>query len=72
MLGNAKSGDVANIYTETDEAWLDPVDDLVWMDDGKAFTWVSEKTGWRHIYVVSRDGLSVRPVTQGAYDVISI
>jgi dipeptidyl-peptidase 4 len=72
MLGNAKSGEVKKIHTETEEAWLDPVDDLVWMDDGKAFTWVSEKTGWRHIYVVSRDGLSVRPVTQGTWDVISI
>lgn len=72
MLGNAGTGQVNNIYTEKDEAWLDVVDDLVWLNDGKEFTWVSESTGWRHIYVISRDGKTVRPVTHGDFDVISI
>lgn len=72
MLGNTETGEVKNIYTEKDEAWLDVVDDLVWLNDGKEFTWVSEKTGWRHIYVISRDGASVRPITKGEFDVISI
>ena len=27
-----------------------------WVKDGKAFLWVSEKDGWRHIYLISRDG----------------
>ncbi|MCB2207126.1 MAG: S9 family peptidase [Bacteroidetes bacterium] len=72
MLGNAKTGEVTNIYTETDDAWLDVIDDLVWMDDGESFTWVSEQTGWRHIYVISRDGKTVQSVTKGDFDVISI
>lgn len=72
MLGNAKTGEVRNIYTEKDEAWLDVVDDLVWLENGDHFTWVSEQTGWRHIYVISRDGSSVVPVTNGEYDVISV
>ncbi|PLW98428.1 MAG: S9 family peptidase [Marinilabiliales bacterium] len=72
MLGDAQTGEVKNIYTEKDDAWLDVIDDLVWMDDGTSFTWVSEQTGWRHIYVISRDGKSVQPVTKGDFDVISI
>ncbi len=72
MLGNAKTGEVSNIYTEKDDAWLDVIDDLVWMDDGQSFTWVSEQSGWRHIYVISRDGKTVSPVTKGDFDVISI
>jgi dipeptidyl-peptidase-4 len=72
MLGNAKTGEATNIYTEKDDAWLDVIDDLVWLDDGQSFTWVSEQTGWRHIYVISRDGKSVQPVTKGDFDVISI
>lgn len=72
MLGDAKTGEVTNIYTEKDNAWLDVIDDLVWMDDGKSFTWVSEQTGWRHIYVISRDGQLITPVTKGDFDVISI
>ena len=45
--------------------WVDVVDDLVWLDGGKSFTWVSERDGWKHVYVVSRDGKSVRLVTKG-------
>jgi dipeptidyl-peptidase-4 len=72
MLGNAATGDVRNIYTETDNAWVDVVDDMVWTKKGEEFTWVSEKTGWRHVYLVKRDGIKVQPVTQGSFDVISI
>jgi len=72
MMGNAQTGEVKNIYTEKDEAWLDMVNDLVWQKDGKKFTWISEKTGWRHIYLISRDGQKIWPVTHGNFDVISI
>lgn len=71
-LGNALTGKVKTIYTEKDEAWLDVVDDMVWVNDGEEFTWLSEKTGWRHIYAVSRNGRRIRPVTEGNFDVMSV
>ncbi|MHC1704881.1 MAG: S9 family peptidase [Tenuifilaceae bacterium] len=72
FLANATTGDLNNILTETDEAWLDPIDDLKWLDSGKSFTWVSERTGWKHIYIVSRDGKVIKPVTSGNFDVVEI
>lgn len=72
FLANATTGDLTNILTETDAAWLDPIDDLKWLDSGKSFTWVSERTGWKHIYIVSRDGKVIKPVTSGNFDVIEI
>lgn len=72
LLGDATTGQVRPILTETDSAWVDVVDDMVWMEDGKAFTWVSERDGWNHIYLVSRDGTSVRLLTPGAYDVLGV
>ncbi len=71
-LGNALTGRVKTIHTEKDDAWLDVVDDMLWLNNGKEFTWISEKTGWRHVYVISRNGRQVRPVTEGAFDVISV
>ena len=56
------------MLTERDSAWVDVVDDLRWIDGGKRFTWISERDGWRHLYVVSRDGSSARLVTPGAFD----
>lgn len=72
ILGDASSGEVKTILEETDDAWLDVNDNLKWMNNGKSFTWISERTGWRHIYLVSRDGGSVNPVSSGDYDVISV
>ena len=72
MLGDARTGRVRTVLTERDTTWTDVVDDVVWLQDGKSFTWISERSGWRHAYVVSRDGKSVRPVTRGEFDVISV
>ncbi|HEY3011916.1 MAG TPA: S9 family peptidase [Gemmatimonadales bacterium] len=68
MLGDARTGRVHTILTERDSAWVDVGDDLRWIDGGKSFTWVSERDGWRHLYVVSRDGAKTRLVTKGAFD----
>ncbi|MDZ7291450.1 MAG: S9 family peptidase [candidate division KSB1 bacterium] len=72
MLGNARTGAVRTILTEKDSAWVDVVDDLHWLDNGKLFTWISERDGWRHIYIFSRSGEQVRLLTPGAYDVENI
>jgi dipeptidyl-peptidase-4 len=72
VFGDAKTGEVHTIYTESDEAWVNVVDDFHWIEGGKYFTWISEKSGWRHIYLVSRDGKDVRQITSGDFDVISV
>lgn len=73
MLGDARTGKVRVILVEGDAAWVDIHDnDLHWLDDGKSFTWISERDGWRHVYVVSRDGSSVRRITSGNYDVVQL
>jgi dipeptidyl-peptidase-4 len=68
MLGDARTGRVRTVLTERDSAWVDVVDDLRWVDGGKRFTWISERDGWRHLYVVARDGSKSRLVTPGAFD----
>ena len=68
MLGDASTGRVRSILVERDSAWIDVVNDLGWVDGGKSFTWISERDGWRHLYVVSRDGRKMRLATKGAFD----
>jgi dipeptidyl-peptidase 4 len=68
MLGDAATGQVRTVLTERDSAWVDVVDDLRWVDGGRSFTWVSERDGWRHLYLVSRDGKKQRLITKGAFD----
>lgn len=67
-LGNATP---ENIFTDTDAAWLDTNDNVQWLNKNRYFTWESERSGWRHLYRVSRDGKEVLPVTKGDFDYIS-
>jgi dipeptidyl-peptidase-4 len=68
MLGDARTGAVRDVLTERDSTWVDVVNDVRWLDAGRRFTWVSERDGWRRLYSVSRDGSSIRPLTNGAFD----
>lgn len=70
MLANAQTGAVKTILTEQDAAWIDVVDELHWVNDGKQFVWPSERDGWRHLYLASRDGSKCEQITSGAFDVI--
>lgn len=80
MLLQPSTGGVTTILNETDDAWIDVKsywDDgnimgWDWLEHNKAFVWVSEKDGWRHLYRVSADGKAERLLTPGNYDVINI
>ena len=43
---------------------------LNWIQGGKAFIVVSEKDGWRHAFLHSRDGKELSLLTPGKYDII--
>lgn len=72
VLADAATGEITSVFTDRDDAWLDVVDDWVWLDGGKRFLWVSEREGWRQVYAVPRDGSRSTNVTFGDYDVVSI
>ena len=72
LLANAADGSVQHIFTDTDDAWVDANEDLKWLEDGKYFTWLSERDGWRHLYRISRDGKDVQLVTPGDFDIIKV
>ncbi|MEE4161406.1 MAG: S9 family peptidase [Woeseiaceae bacterium] len=72
LLANAADGSVQHIFTDSDDAWIDVNTDVKWLEDGRYFTWLSERDGWRHLYRVSRDGKDVRLVTPGDFDIIKV
>jgi dipeptidyl-peptidase 4 len=72
LLAEVKTGAVRTVFQDHDRAWVDVVDDLKWLHDGKDFLWLSEQDGWGHVYLIARDGKQVRLVTAGAFDVIDL
>jgi dipeptidyl-peptidase-4 len=71
-MADVATGAVRTILTEQDSAWVNVVDDLTWLNDGRNFLWLSERDGWNHAYLVSRDGRSLRLLTPGNYDIAGI
>lgn len=72
MLADAATGEAQTILHERDDAWVDVRDDFHWLEGGEAFTWVSERDGWRRAYRVSRDGERVTPLTPPEADVLAV
>ena len=75
LIINHRTGAIVKAYTESDPAWVDAASEdnggLEWIGKGKSFVLLSEKDGWRHAYVVSRDGSSMTPLTKGNSDIIA-
>ena len=52
LVGDVRTGSVSRIFRDESKAWVDAMDDIKWIDDGRAFLSVSERDGWRHVYRV--------------------
>jgi dipeptidyl-peptidase 4 len=72
LLADASSGQVRQVFRDQDAAWVDVMDEIQWVHKDQDFLWLSERDGWRHAYLVSRDGKRAQLVTTGAYDVAEI
>jgi len=58
--------------TERDEAWVDVDDEWKWLADGQRFAWISDRDGWRHVYLASCGGQDVKLATPGEFDVTEL
>ncbi len=56
-----------NLLTETSDTWINLHEDLYFLNDEKHFIWVSERDGYKHIYLYQMDGKLVRQLTQGEW-----
>ena len=74
LLADVRTGAIRRIFHESDPAWVvasyGTNAGLTWIRDGQAFIVLSEKDGWRHAYVYSRDGQELALLTPGPYDII--
>ena len=65
------TGKVKFIMKETDPCWVNISDDLHFIKDGKEFFWVSERSGYAHIYKFSNEGKLINQVTKGDWAVVA-
>jgi len=79
FLANASTGTAHPFYKEQSDTWVDiksrwhEDNPIGWdfIEQGKAFLWVTEKDGWRHIYRVDMEGHE-KLITKGDYDILDL
>lgn len=64
------SGEGRQLFRETTGAWVDAHDTPPprWLKDG-SFLWLSERTGYKHLFHYRADGTLVRQVSDGPWEV---
>jgi dipeptidyl-peptidase-4 len=69
-IADVKSGAARTLLRETSRTFIDPgnTDPPAYMKDG-TFLWLSERSGWKHLYHYRSDGSLLRQVTSGKWEV---
>ncbi|HEX9564643.1 MAG TPA: DPP IV N-terminal domain-containing protein, partial [Gemmatimonadaceae bacterium] len=79
-VATAATGAVRTLFVDRDSAWIDIYDDhtgwgpgpsLHWLPNKSAFMHLTERDGWRHAWLVDRNG-TMRLITKGAYDAMRV
>ena len=66
------NGQTTNLLHETSKAWVEVTNDNPrWLKDG-SFLWLSDRTGFKHVYHFAPDGKLLQQVTDGRWDVRSV
>ncbi len=74
LAANPQTGTTRIILTETQKTFLEniPTKRFTWLPDGKRFLWLSDRDGWRHLYLYDVDGTLLRQLTTGAFPVVEV
>ncbi|NBC19250.1 MAG: S9 family peptidase, partial [Bacteroidetes bacterium] len=77
LYGDPATLKLTTVLEETSDTWIEvetgfsdlDVGQLTYLDDDQHFAWISERDGYRHLYLYENDGTLVRQLTDGAWDV---
>jgi dipeptidyl-peptidase-4 len=73
VFANPATADLAtHPFSDSDKAWVDVNSSIHWFAGGSKFTWVSERSGWKHVYAVNRANGQHKAMTTGKFDVIDV
>jgi len=72
MIADRATGRSIKVLSESDpEGWLENHGQIRFLNDGK-IVWISEKSGYKHIWMSKHSGTRTWPVTEGQWEVSNI
>ena len=71
LLADTETGKSQVIVRDSDPAWLDITNDLIFFEKQDRFIWTSEKSGYRHAYLYDYEGNETQ-LTSGDWEITSL
>ncbi|MXW64378.1 MAG: S9 family peptidase [Bacteroidetes bacterium SB0662_bin_6] len=79
LYGSPEDMSTRLVLREENDTWIDVETSfgdlaggtITYLDDDRHFVWMSERDGYRHLYLYENDGTFVRQLTHGAWNVTS-
>jgi len=71
LYANPYTGQSRTVLTERNQWYIDDQfsKNFTFLDDGEHFVLISERDGWSHLYLYRNNGILVKQLTSGAFDV---
>jgi dipeptidyl-peptidase 4 len=69
LLCDRNNGKSKVILSEKSTTYIELLENMVWTEGGKSFLWMSEKDGFRQIFLYNADGTLRQKITTEAYDI---
>jgi len=71
FLADTSTGKSKVIVKDSDPAWVEITEDLIFFKKQKRFVWTSEKSGYRHAYLYDYEGNETQ-LTKGDWEISSL
>jgi dipeptidyl-peptidase-4 len=72
LMADTDTGKSSILLAEQDPYWINMSDDLHFLKGSDRFIWSSERSGYRHLYLYSRDGRLISQLTHGDWVVTGL
>ena len=72
LAADPVTGGVRTVLVEDESCFINLHNDFRQLPDNKRFTWSSERTGWKHLYLYDMNGKLLNPLTKGEWEASSI
>jgi dipeptidyl-peptidase-4 len=64
---NPATGKDRVLFVEQDPHWVNSLEPPHFLKQGRVFLWPSERNGWQHLYLYTREGKLVHQITRGQW-----
>ncbi|HIF15580.1 MAG TPA: S9 family peptidase, partial [Bacteroidetes bacterium] len=72
LFADASTGKAKTVLVEKNKSYIDVNDHWHFLDDNKHFLWVSEVSGYNHVYLYDMQGKLKKQITSGEWDVTNV